>query len=214
MINVLTLSSEIVNIAGKTGDIPTMRRVQLAIQNYITRFTRDTITSNKYVSSSFIVNVQKEIEKLTNDSNYYIDDNIRSFKTIKPIPNNVRLFSNSPFLKLSSQSGTITFAYTDDINDVRFEKGGSFTNGNRYLFENGTIYLYTLDPLMTSFKYVKVSYVPENPLLVVDDIKGQLYSLENYPASSDIVSIIKVEILKNLFPNIPKNNIEEIKIDG
>jgi len=211
MINILTIASEIANIVGKADDIITVRRIQMAIQDYCTRFIRDTVTSHRFIPDGIIARIQKSIELIDVTSDFYINSDIICKKSVNPIASPLRLTDNRPFISVTSPSHQITFAHSE-LESIRFEIGDRFSTGNRYVYHNNYIYLYSMDRIALGFNRIKIAFVPESPLNIADDSGNIVYGLENYPAPSDLVSIIKVEILKSLFPNL-RPSIPEIEVN-
>ena len=193
---------------GKPFDEPTKRLILEFINSYRVKFIKDTIASNKRFPLGVIQTIYKRIDKLDIFDPYYISNEVRCLKTVEPISIPIRNTLDSPFIHISSPSGQITFA-NSELNLVRVNSKGKFTNNNRYVYDN-YLYLYSNDPSLLTFNKVKIVGAFEDPF-VVDDEGRVHYDIFNYPLPEDFSNIIIREIITNFF-KVPYDD-KEVLID-
>ena len=210
MINLVKISSEIANIVGKADDIVIIRRITDAAKAYATRYIRDSIMSNRLIPPGCVCHIGKKVERIEPMSEYYISDKVFCRVTTNTIENAIRLYDDTPFISVASPTGNIVFANAE-LASVRFELSNKFSTINKYVYVNNRIALYSSNPLLLGFNMVHIDLIPEDPTELVDENGKVSYDNEHYPAPFDLVSIIKREIMKELFPQI-KASVEEVDI--
>lgn len=204
MINLKEQAAILAHDIDKPFDFPLERRLIAMLIDGRASLLRRSITSNKAIPAECIQAFSTPIEKAGVFGAYYVDNYKVSMKTKDSVPIPIRINASEPFISVSSQDGSINYAYADIATIRSNSKGGKFvSNTGRYIYHGTRVGLYHNEPTLATMGMIMIRGLFENPLLVKDYAGLYTYSEEQFPMPMDMAIEIRQLILKGELGILP-----------